>query len=212
MVRVARERPRSSIYYQLMPPAEAVRIGDRFALHSIAALIRMKLASLREIDRMDVADLMSAGADRREDSHRAFGRSASAAGSNRAGRADRIEMLRYSEVWDRLDAIRRTVIVLLVVFVHIVVACGILIASIAESRPGYFDVLDFRRVFFGLFLLLLIDIGWLAWRRQVRARRTAASDTCQKCGYLLIGNVTGVCPECGQATYRPAGAVQLFRE
>jgi hypothetical protein len=45
---------------------------------------------------------------------------------------------------------------------------------------------------FGAFL------GWL-WHRD-RARRDPARDQCAECGYCLIGNVSGVCPECGKKT------------
>jgi len=34
----------------------------------------------------------------------------------------------------------------------------------------------------------------LAWRRE----RPLPPDHCQKCGYDLTGNVSGVCPECGE--------------
>ena len=37
--------------------------------------------------------------------------------------------------------------------------------------------------------------SWMRWSR--RARR-AHSDSCPSCGYDLTGNVSGVCPECGE--------------
>ena len=43
-----------------------------------------------------------------------------------------------------------------------------------------------------VFLVAVIpsSIGWRRYRRPPPGR-------CQKCGYDLTGNVTGVCPECG---------------
>jgi hypothetical protein len=35
--------------------------------------------------------------------------------------------------------------------------------------------------------------GWFAQRRK------PLSGVCRKCGYNLTGNVSGVCPECGEA-------------
>ena len=40
--------------------------------------------------------------------------------------------------------------------------------------------------------------GWL-WKRAVRRKRRGR---CPQCGYDLTGNVSGVCPECGQGTSR----------
>ena len=41
--------------------------------------------------------------------------------------------------------------------------------------------------------LLLAILTFLLWRRD----RRIPPHCCQKCGYNLTGNVTGVCPECG---------------
>jgi hypothetical protein len=57
----AGERVRPSYVHAAPTPDEAVRIEDRFAVLSVAALVRMKLTSLRDIDRVHVADLKSAG-------------------------------------------------------------------------------------------------------------------------------------------------------
>ena len=37
------------------------------------------------------------------------------------------------------------------------------------------------------------------WRRRARRRRRVAERQCLHCGYDLTGNVSGVCPECGNA-------------
>ncbi|MBN1489161.1 MAG: hypothetical protein JXA69_04520 [Phycisphaerae bacterium] len=45
-----------------------------------------------------------------------------------------------------------------------------------------------------LFLLVAIPTAVLWWR----GRRCIPSDCCRQCGYNLTGNVSGVCPECGE--------------
>lgn len=49
-------------------------------------------------------------------------------------------------------------------------------------------------------LLLPLALGgaWVASRGRCRRVARIASSHCQKCGYDLKGNVSGVCPECGQ--------------
>ncbi|HXE54585.1 MAG TPA: hypothetical protein VN541_16300, partial [Tepidisphaeraceae bacterium] len=58
---------------------------------------------------------------------------------------------------------------------------------------------------------LLIPVPWLiaafgllpvysalAWRRhRLRAADRARRQCCSTCGYSLLGNTSGVCPECG---------------
>jgi hypothetical protein len=54
-----------------------------------------------------------------------------------------------------------------------------------------------RRLFFPLWLLevpLLAALLFVLWR----CRRRGA-DECVRCGYSLVGNVSGVCPECGES-------------
>jgi hypothetical protein len=43
-------------------------------------------------------------------------------------------------------------------------------------------------------LIVAIPTTWLWWRD----RRCIPSGHCRKCGYDLTGNVSGVCPECGE--------------
>ena len=55
--------------------------------------------------------------------------------------------------------------------------------------------------FVAVFLLLAIWTIW-AWTRKSRAER--APGHCPRCGFDLTGNVSGVCPECGQRVARTA--------
>jgi hypothetical protein len=50
---------------------------------------------------------------------------------------------------------------------------------------------------------VIMVFGAAAWRRT-RRRRTGY---CQKCGYVLTGNASGVCPECGKPVEENAGAL-----
>ena len=50
------------------------------------------------------------------------------------------------------------------------------------------------------FLLFAIPTAILFWRD----RRRLPLHCCQKCGYSLTGNVSGVCPECGMAVCLPS--------
>jgi hypothetical protein len=45
------------------------------------------------------------------------------------------------------------------------------------------------------FLLVAVPTGCLWWRDR---RRRIPPGHCQRCGYNLTGNVSGVCPECGE--------------
>ena len=47
-------------------------------------------------------------------------------------------------------------------------------------------------------LVLIIPTAYLWWRD----RRRIPPGHCQKCGYDLTGNVSGVCPECGSKVKR----------
>ena len=45
-------------------------------------------------------------------------------------------------------------------------------------------------------VILVSLAGWLIWRHWSQRRRFPAHH-CQKCGYSLTGNISGICPECG---------------
>ena len=46
-------------------------------------------------------------------------------------------------------------------------------------------------------LLLAYPVAAFAWR-VFRGRRRNRMGLCERCGYNLTGNISGVCPECGQ--------------
>jgi len=52
-----------------------------------------------------------------------------------------------------------------------------------------------------LFALLIVAIGMTIWIlcRIIRGAVVIPSMLCQNCGYNLTGNVSGRCPECGEA-------------
>jgi len=54
-------------------------------------------------------------------------------------------------------------------------------------------------------IVAVMAVAWLsAWyfleRWFARDRMRRAKGLCRNCGYDLTGNVSGVCPECGEAT------------
>ena len=50
-------------------------------------------------------------------------------------------------------------------------------------------------LFGAIVILFVVSIGFLCFRWH--RRRQPPPGHCQKCGYDLTGNVSGVCPECG---------------
>ncbi|MDM8005533.1 MAG: hypothetical protein QUV05_05205 [Phycisphaerae bacterium] len=58
------------------------------------------------------------------------------------------------------------------------------------------DVVDAYVPLWIPFLLVAVPTACLWWRD----RRRIPLGHCQKCGYNLTGNVSGVCPECGEET------------
>jgi len=63
--------------------------------------------------------------------------------------------------------------------------------------PRLFEVADRVVLWIPLwipFLIILLPTALLFWRD----RRRIPPGHCQKCGYDLTGNVSGVCPECGE--------------
>ena len=74
----------------------------------------------------------------------------------------------------------------------IVSACG----SAGRNSPIHTNPLQ-RQVDIPLWIPLVvvaISTGFL-WRRE---RKRPRSGHCRSCGYNLTGNVSGVCPECGE--------------
>ena len=64
----------------------------------------------------------------------------------------------------------------------------------AKRHAGFYEVVVPQWIILGLFGVL--PAARIArWRRL---RRRAGVNTCRHCGYDLTGNVSGVCPECGQ--------------
>ena len=63
-----------------------------------------------------------------------------------------------------------------------------------------------------IFSLPLAFLGLQQFRRAYRTYRAEKSQQCVKCGYSLIGNLSGQCPECGAPTtesVRPNQRLQL---
>lgn len=48
-----------------------------------------------------------------------------------------------------------------------------------------------------------LDVGFWGASDEIVVRRLSA-ELCAKCGYNLTGNVSGICPECGQVIRNPA--------
>ena len=57
-------------------------------------------------------------------------------------------------------------------------------------------------VFFALQLPAWLVVGVWLWHRQENARLQEERRRCERCGYSLTGNMSGVCPECGTSTLR----------
>ena len=63
--------------------------------------------------------------------------------------------------------------------------------------PGWESIFGHRLLLLPLWPFVLLSAlvaGWL-WRRD---RPRPGPGHCQRCGYNLRGNVSGVCPECGE--------------
>jgi hypothetical protein len=60
---------------------------------------------------------------------------------------------------------------------------------------------DFARLWLPLWIPFVLSVPYPALvfiRGPLRRRRRLRKGLCTKCGYDLTGNVSGVCPECGQ--------------
>ncbi|UCG16466.1 MAG: hypothetical protein JSV19_00205 [Phycisphaerales bacterium] len=77
-----------------------------------------------------------------------------------------------------------------------------------SDRRGHPELRSLHHVFFGSpvgnvwFLTVLFSIyPAIAFiRRPLRRYRRRRKGLCAKCGYNLTGNVSGICPECGEPT------------
>ena len=67
------------------------------------------------------------------------------------------------------------------------------VSESAVGKPGEFAIRVVFVPLWSLFLLAAIPTALLIWRD----RRRIPPGHCQKCGYNLTGNVSGICPECG---------------
>lgn len=75
------------------------------------------------------------------------------------------------------------------------------IVSVLLFRAGEPAIPAFVTPAVVLLELLYLDNRLHAWRDE-RRRKRRASGLCLRCGYNLAGNVSGVCPECGERTLR----------
>jgi hypothetical protein len=58
---------------------------------------------------------------------------------------------------------------------------------------------------------LAVGASWLAARPKRRREARRAANCCTSCGYVLTGNVSGVCPECGTKVDRPPAKAEAGR-
>jgi hypothetical protein len=63
------------------------------------------------------------------------------------------------------------------------------------ERMGLWAAVIPNLLFYGA---LGAGVAW-GFRRPAKTASSDESPQCQKCGYSLRGNVSGVCPECGRA-------------
>lgn len=67
----------------------------------------------------------------------------------------------------------------------------------ANYRGGNFEPLFYEYYYFIPLWCVVIVIGFPAVLLQAYSRSQNYDIQCKKCGYLLFGNITGICPECG---------------
>jgi len=90
---------------------------------------------------------------------------------------------------------------------------GLAIVCAASALVGLYLNLDPSRSLVEVVLLALLPVVALAcavcgaalgavagYRIATRRERQVRVDACNSCGYSLVGNVSGRCPECGQPT------------
>jgi len=86
----------------------------------------------------------------------------------------------------------------------IVLGVSAFILPLRETGPDRYETYRVLRVILIEIALLYIVaglgirmlLGALRWRD--RARKAPPDNLCLHCGYSLIGNVSGICPECGE--------------
>jgi hypothetical protein len=91
---------------------------------------------------------------------------------------------------------------------QVMLACVLVAAVGWAAEPGRdWSFLELRAPLpIGLLVAALLSIA--AMLPPVRSN-SSATPRCQDCGYDLTGNVSGVCPECGQPT--PRGKIERWR-
>jgi hypothetical protein len=116
-----------------------------------------------------------------------------------------------ADMSDRRGRVRYRRVTLGVILYGVLVAwlssCVLVFAERAVG-PGLFDSypplppeLHVYRVLLSIAVTIsALAIGLLAVLRQLRRSQAAESPLCRHCGYNPTGNVSGVCPECGEQT------------
>ena len=77
---------------------------------------------------------------------------------------------------------------------------GRVLPPTTQPRPTVFLGHAINFPIYVLFLMVAVPTVLL----YLRGRRRIPPGHCTACGYNLTGNVSGVCPECGQQIQRPA--------
>ena len=62
----------------------------------------------------------------------------------------------------------------------------------------YYDVREVAVPMWALFVVLALYPAWAFLRGPVRRHRRRRKNLCLHCAYDLTGNVSGICPECGE--------------
>ena len=69
-----------------------------------------------------------------------------------------------------------------------------------QTRAPFFAYLGLKAIFIPFwlpFLLIATPVVWCIWRNRMNDPH---APTCENCGYILTGNTSGICPECGTNT------------
>lgn len=108
----------------------------------------------------------------------------------------------YRGISHRMTPTRRSIAFWLL---PIVLGAFAFILPLPETGPDKYETYRVLRVILIEVALLYVVVGLgirmmlgaLRWRD--RARNARPDNLCLRCGYSLIGNVSGICPECGNA-------------